>query len=225
MSANRLDDTKKLYIRNKIVAGALKYKQFLMEKDFYIICKDEISYCVHFYANDFKHLTGIDSPLSDNSFFDNCLKGLLTISNIDENQTYNWRTLRGKADRVEKIDEIIYGNSDNSLFMINLHTNTATFPVAIRNSDLDTCIGFTTLDNKARTLRKYSNSSNADEQKEIGAILAKSKTSTLYDELVYRNNTFFLPKDSDKLDMITKILKSSFSEPTPADEAAAAKIE
>ena len=185
MEMHPINNNKIEYLRSKAITGAIKYKQYLIDKDFCVICEDYSEYIVRFYANDFKHLTGIISNLSNGDFFNNCCNLTLSNGNIDSIQKYNWQTLRNKAMRIENIEKIMYGNSQNSLFLVNLHTNTATFPFAIRNSDADMCIGFTTENNKARTLRKYSSSNDADIEKEIIAIFAKDSNIEKYSEKVF----------------------------------------
>lgn len=69
--------------------------------------------------------------------------------------------------------------------MINLHTKTRDYPVAVRNKDMDTCIGFTGTINRARTLRKYAKSEQADKQLEIIAIFGKRIIDQIYSEQIY----------------------------------------
>lgn len=184
----QLGENKREYLKNKITDGAKKYKKFLVGKIFLIVCEDGETYNVRFLKNDFIHLVGVCSDLSYSRFFENGAKGILDRDNIDEDQKYNWSTLKAKADSIENIDKIIYGKSENSLFMINLKTNTYTYPIAIRNKDINSCIGFKDKINKARTLRKYTTSNDADEQKRIIAIFSTTSANVKYDELVYLSN-------------------------------------
>lgn len=201
-------DDKKLFLRDKCVVGAKKYKDYLMDKDFLVICEDGNSTVVRFFAKDFIHLTGIKSNLTEKRFFDNCYDKTLAIGNIDKNQHYNWDTLKSKAVRIEMVDQIVYGKTENSLFMVNLHTHTGDFPYAIRNSDINTCIGFKGSINKARTLRKYSNSADADNQKKILAIFSKMSANSIYDNLIYLENIEeLLCKKNDLLSLISDDLK------------------
>lgn len=195
-------------MRNKIIKGAVNYQNHLIDKDFMIICKDGKIHNVRFFKKDFQHLTGLLSDLSEIDFFERCLNGSILVSNILEDQKYNISTLRYKTKKIEIIDKIIYGNTNNSLFMINLHTNTGDFPVAIRNKDISTCIGFRGNGNRARTLRKYSNSSNADEQLEIIAIFGKHSSDKLYSEKVFlKDKDILLKTRSDVLNKLTNVLQ------------------
>lgn len=196
-------------MRNKIVVGAKKYKNFLIGKDFMVICEDGSTHDARFFSKDFIHLTGVLSDLDDERFFENSCAGTLAVGNILEEQKYNWDNLRNKTDRIEIIDQIIYGNTTNSLFMINLHTKTRDYPIAIRNSDMNTCIGFTDDIHRARSLRKYTNSNDADAQRNIIAIFGKRPNENIYGELVYiKNNDLLLEKKSDISQFVTEDIKT-----------------
>lgn len=217
-----LSPSNRARLRAKIVTGSQKYKTKLMGKIFCVICEDASEYNVRFFSKDFIHLTGVASDLDDERFFENSVKGLLTDGNILENQKYNWSTLKGKSDRIENIDQVIYGDSENSLFIINLHTNTSDYPTAIANKSINTCIGFRSELNRARTLRKYSNSMNADEKKEIIAIFSKIPGKDEYSEFVYmKDNRLLLEKKADIVSRLSEDLKTMI---LPSLKEAAATI-
>lgn len=193
MSYN-IDDRKRLFLRDKIVKGSRQYRNKLMDKNILIICEDGQDYKVRFLKDDFIHLTGVKSNLSDSRFLENSYSGFLSIGNINPNQKYNWSTLKSKANRIEKIDKIIYADVQDSLFMEKLHTNTYEYDVAIRNTKMNACVGFKEEMNKARTLRKSTNSTNAESTKKIIAIFSKKTQEQLYNELIYINNVKTLIK-------------------------------
>lgn len=203
---------KRQFLKDKIIKGARLYKKHLMDKDFLIVCEDGSSSVVKFFKADFLHLTGVKTNLTEDGFFDNSVGDTLDVANISEQQKYNWNTLKSKAIRIEKIHKILYENVKNTLFMINLKTNTKVFPVAIKNSNADTCIGFVGNINKARTLRKYSSSNNADAQKRILAIFEKKQTAQKYNKLVYITSVKELyDKKADIDDYITVHMKDRLS--------------
>ena len=161
-----INEGKRIQLREKIINGVEKYNHFLVNKVFLVICEDGSEYTLRFLKSDFRHLTGVDTDLNDDAFFELCKSRRLDIGNINEYQKYNWATLKSKALRISQIHRLLYDNIQNTLFMINLHTNTRTFPVAVKNTNIDTCVGF--IDgHKARTLRKYNNSNDADSQKKF----------------------------------------------------------
>ena len=202
-----INENKRRKLRENAIKGAVKYSHYLMDKVFLVVCEDGSEYTLRFFKSDYRHLTGIDSNLDDDTFFENCKSRYLDIGNINEYQTYNWQTLKSKAIRISQIHRILYDNIQNALFMINLHTNTRNFPVAIKNTNINTCIGFVDNNNKARTLRKYNSSNDADAQKKICLIIAKKQDELLYDELIYVSivgnvyevNKNILEKMSEKL--------------------------
>ena len=147
-----IDSNKRLFLRDKIIEGSRKYKNKLMNKNIFVICEDGTSHSICFFANDFLHLAGVDTNLSEARFFEDSYRGFLAEGNINQQQKYNWDTLKGKAKRIEKIDKIIYTDVQDSLFMENLHTNTYTYRVAIRNTTQNACVGFKDSVNKARSL-------------------------------------------------------------------------
>ncbi len=159
------------------------------------MCEDGEEYIVHFLKGDFKHLTGITTDLSDVDFYKSSVKRTLDIGNINEYQKYNWATLKSKMKRISSIHRILYDNIQDSLFLINLHTNTRVYPIAIKNTNIDACIGFVE-NNNARTLRKYNSSNEVDNQKKVLMILAKKRKGNLYEEVVYLSKV----QDSYKVD-------------------------
>lgn len=216
-NTNLISENNRKKLRKSAIEGASLYGHYLMDKVFLVLCEDGKEYTLRFLKSDYRHLTGISSNLTDDVFFDNCKSRQLDIGNINEYQKYNWDTLKSKGKRISQIHRIIYDNVTNALFMINLHTNTRTFPVAIKNKNIDTCIGFVDNNNKARTLRKYNSSNNADEQKKIFLIVAKRQNEILYSELIYTSeidsiyklNETILEKMSPSLqDRFLKVLNS-----------------
>lgn len=206
----RLDDNMRISMRSKIIAGAKKYNDYLMNKLFMVVCEDGSVHEVRFFASDFQHLTGLLSDLSETEFFQRCYDATLSVNNILEEQRYNLSTLKYKHKIISDIEKIIYGDSSQSLFMMNLHTKTSDYPVAIRNKSLKACVCFRQDIHRARSLRKYSNSENADNQLEIIGIFAKPIGSSKYTELVYFKNTeLFLSFELDMTvfsdDVIAKI--------------------
>ena len=202
-----INEGKRKKLRENAIKGAAQYSHYLMDKVFLVVCEDGNEYELRFLKSDYRHLTGIDSNLDDDAFFENCRNRHLDIGNINEYQNYNWQTLNSKSKRIADIHRILYDNIQGALFMINLHTNTRRFPIAIKNTNIDTCIGFVDNNNKARTLRKYNSSNNADEQKKIYLVIAKKQDVALYEELVYisnvediyNENSAILEKMSEKL--------------------------
>ena len=223
-----LSEKRKQYLRTKIIQGAQLYKQYLLGKHFLVVCEDGKKYTIWFPKEKYKHLTGINSNLNDKRFYNNCITQQLSEGNIMEYQKYNWATLKNKADRISKIHEMLYTDTDNSLFLLNLHTRTQEYPVAIRNDNLDACIGFANSDNRVSTLRKAKNSINSDEQKKIIAIFSKERHEEKFNSIVYLTNIDLTKAVEDMADWLSENLLGKFNsiyiESTVVEEVAATEI-
>ncbi|MCD7893804.1 MAG: PBECR4 domain-containing protein [Erysipelotrichaceae bacterium] len=130
---HKLSASNKKRIINDVVIGARLYQKYLATKDFLIIADDGTYVEVRFHNSDFAHLVGIRSYLNDLSFYKNCVSGTIAENNIKDQQHYDFGTLRKKITLIKKIHKIIYTNSN--VLLINLHTNTIDFPLAIENSE------------------------------------------------------------------------------------------
>ena len=208
-----LSDGHKKILRNQIISGARNYYHYLSNKIFKIVCEDGTEVNVRFFISDFKHMTGLYSDLDEEDFFENCLTGKIDVGNIDTLQKYNWGTLKAKGQRIEKIHELLYKDSQKTLLLETLETNTCIFPYAIKNSSSNICVGFVTNVNKARSLRKASSAIKAKFEKNIIAIFAKSTKNSLYHELVYISNVLGVyEKNADLLNKLDDDIQMKFLE-------------
>ena len=102
-------------------------------------------------------------------------------------------------------EQIILKNkdADKTLLINGLITHTYIFPYAIRNDEINSCVGFVGDVNKARSLRKVGTSKNVQEEKIIITILGKINGCKLYNENVYMRNKDKLlqvyPRVSDEI--------------------------
>lgn len=131
-NTNQISVNQRKKLRNNAIKGASQYAHYLMDKVFLVVCEDGKEYELRFLKSDYRHLTGIRTNLDDDTFFEQCKSRTLDIGNINEYQKYNWDTLKTKAKRICDIQRLLYDNIQNALFMINLHTKTRDFPVAIK---------------------------------------------------------------------------------------------
>ena len=180
-----LTDGNKHRLREKIIQGAINFEKYLNGKSFKIICEDKSETIVRFFKGDFKHLTGIDSDLNEKEFYEKCLQSHIEIGNIFNEQKYDWSTLKGKSNRIENIHKLLYEDAEKTLLLNQLKVNTTVFPVAIRNDNMKTCVGFAGNVHKARSLRKSNSSKNAEREKVIVAIYGRKNEETDFSEIVY----------------------------------------
>ena len=185
-----LTDGQKERLRNKIILGAKNFDTYLNDRCFKIVCEDNSETIVRFFQRDFQHLTGLRSNLSTKDFYDKCLNRTISTGNIDSNQKYNWSTLKSKSDRIEIIHELLYTDADKTLLLNDLTVRTGNLPVAIRNDERKTCVGFMDTINRARSLRKSSTSQNTKEEKTIIAIYGKKNGDVEFADVIYeKKNT------------------------------------
>ena len=194
-----LSDNKKEKLKHQIIAGAQNYNQYLLNKVFKIVCEDGTAIDIRFFQNDFKHLTGLDSNLSDGKFFKFCRDSIIDIGNIKTFQRYNWDTLKNKGKRIAHIHEMLYQDGNLTLLLECLKTRTHPYPYAIRNDTNDICVCFVDRINKAKSLRKAHNSTDAKAVKNICSIFAKRTSDKKYRELVYLGDKELLLKNNSEI--------------------------
>lgn len=129
-------------MQESIIRGAKNYSKYLSYKCFKIICEDNTETIVRFFQGDFKHLTGIESNLNDDDFYDKCLHDKIGTGNILTEQKYDWSTLKGKSNRIINIHNLLYADAEKTLLLNGLKVRTNTFPVAIRNDSTNSCVAF-----------------------------------------------------------------------------------
>lgn len=94
--------------------------------------------------------------------------------------------------RITTINKIVYAKAQTNLVLVNLHTKTRDFPLAIESTNDKMVVAFTGKDLHARSLRN-NNQTNADEKKNILAIFSKEKNSkSKYSNCVYLKIIKFL---------------------------------
>ena len=85
-----------------------------------------------FKKQDFCHFTGLSiARVSESNFFDICLNGTITNSNIRDEQHYDYNTLRVKNNILKKLNMFLHADASTNLFISGLVTNTFTFSCAI----------------------------------------------------------------------------------------------
>lgn len=170
----KLRQNQKDRLRKAAIQGSRFYNHYLLDKTFVIVTEDYLSCSVTFLKKDFCHFTGLSLlHLTNNNFFDVCYKGTLSDSNIEDNQHYNYSTLKSKANTLLKLNKFLHVDASVNLFLSGLATNTYSFPYAIRNDRENMTICFMGNDNHARSLRKAKNSHNVISEKRILAIFEK----------------------------------------------------
>lgn len=193
-----LNDSEKDNLRNAAIIGARYYNHFLLNKTFLIVTDALEEYEITFRKKDFNHLTGIRTNLSDNLFFDYCLKGIFARNNIKDVQKYNYKTLKDKSVAIKKLNKFLHSDASTNLFIVDLETKTRFFPVAINNDKENITLAFVDGDLHARSLRKARQSQNFKKSNQIMLILSKNKEDNLYETIIYIRDKSFLKKVQKK---------------------------
>lgn len=189
-----LNNSEKDFLRQSCIEGSRFYNHYLANKDFLIITDTLTLYEITFKTRDFIHFTGLHVNVSDNKFYDLCVKGNLARNNIRDNQKYNYRTLKDKAISVRKLNKFLHADISTNLFISNLSTHTKLFPVAITNDKENMTLAFIGNHLHARSLRKAKQSTNYESANRIVCILLKDTNSELYSQIIYLKNIKKLSK-------------------------------
>lgn len=181
--AQNLSIAQRQKLRRYIVSAAAKYERYFCSKSFLIVCDDFSTYEVTFPKGKFKHLTGVRSEFNKGDFWKMASTFRLDANNIDGKQIYSISTLFHKCIKMSNFDKFLFCDTDQTLFLLNLHTHSADFPIAINNPTLNLCVGF--INGQASTTRKSANSFNADKVSKILCILSKHVDELKYNTIVY----------------------------------------
>ena len=103
----------KTRVKDEIIACATVYKNVLLDYD-YLICSPAFVkhpyYIVSAHEDNYKHLTGVESPLSPDDFFNKCFNGTITENDFSFNKPgYTEAEVKGSVRR--KIS--VLGNIQN----------------------------------------------------------------------------------------------------------------
>ena len=106
MGTNRniLRPGQKERLRRGAIQGSCYYNHFLKDKTFVVVTEDYMYCSITFKKQDFCHFTGLSIAwVSESNFFDICLNGTITNSNIRDEQHYDYNTLRVKNNILKKL--------------------------------------------------------------------------------------------------------------------------
>lgn len=107
MGTNRniLRPGQKERLRKGAIQGSCYYNHFLKDKTFIVVTEDYMYCSITFKKQDFCHFTGLSiARVSESNFFDICLNGTITNSNIRDEQHYDYNTLRVKNNILKKLN-------------------------------------------------------------------------------------------------------------------------
>lgn len=130
-------ERKKLKIRNDIILAVDKYKNHLVGRCFlYVFDNRYIE--VTFKANNFKHLTGVDSNLYGKDFYNRAKKHTLTTSQFYFSKEHPYNAAKKKIKYLHRLDEL----TNTDIFLLEkMETDTITYKFGFTN--LDFSLGLT----------------------------------------------------------------------------------
>lgn len=140
-------------------------------------------------------------------FFDLCVNGILSRSNIKTLQRHNKATLKSKSKNIEKILHFIYADASTNLLLTQFVTDgepNRPFPYAIENVNEKMVLAFASKTHKAKSLRKRTGTQQYKESKKIIGIFKIN--NNLWDECVYIRKREEILNNID-LDLLSDKLK------------------
>lgn len=206
----RITEYDKEKVRLKAINGARIYSKYLLNKKFAIVTDDLNVVTVTFHKKDFAHLTGLLVNVGENKFFDLCIEGKISRSNIKNLQKHNLSTLFTKATNVENILHFIYADASTNLFLTDFVMASKPdkpFPCAIKNLSKNMVLAFSNGKDilKAKSLRKGTNNEVYNNSKKIIGIF--KLYGALWNECVYIQNRNKIVNNIDSSIMSDKLKK------------------
>lgn len=206
-------NVEKIELRKQIISAANIYKNELAGQVFLYVYGSncfEVAYMTHC----FKHLTGVESPLRGNAFYDNAKNATLTTDQILFNSRHPLKTAKKKVVCLHQLPQL---TKDLVCVVKDMHTITITYKLGITN--LEFTIGLTENINSSgekvndwlipRTLRINDKAIDASQDAQfIDFIFAKKATDSHYGTLCFAADQTELPESVKPL--LTENLLTTF---------------
>lgn len=204
----------KLDLRKQIISAAQIYKRYLAGKVFLYVYGEE-SFEVAYLTECFKHLTGVESALRGNSFYNNAKNATLTTDQIGLSQRHPLRTARKKLVCLHQLPQL---TTDVVCVVKDMHTVSITYKLGISN--LEFTVGLTENTDAAgnrinnwlipRTLRINDKAIEASADAQfIDMIFSKNAPDSLYGTVCYADQKVPIP--NKVLPLLDDALKTTLS--------------
>lgn len=192
-------NVEKMELRKQIISAAKIYKDNLAGRVFLYVYGDTY-FEVAYMTECFKHLTGVESVLRGNSFYDNAKNATLATTQIGFSSRHPLKTAKKKVRCLQQLPRL---TNDLVCVVKDMHTITITYKIGITN--LEFTVGLTEhLNPKGdkvsdwlipRTLRINDKAIDAAKDAEfIDFIFSKKVTETQYDTICYADSEVTLPE-------------------------------
>lgn len=197
-------------VRDVIADNAIAYSKYFMEYDYLIYSKDFKNnryYIISAEKDNYKHLTGVQTELSGNEFFDKCLSGSLTeedFSFLKKNQSE--KEVKGSVRRKISVLPLMKDLFNGSV-KIEEDFEKNRIRCSFAAGSADCTLGFVITGDKARpkTLLKGDEIAK-DKACTIGCVLRRKRSSNYFNELLFGD----LEDIRDELEQSGLIDKSNY---------------
>lgn len=192
-------NTEKIELRKQIISAANIYKTNLAGKVFLYVY-GETYFEVAYMTECFKHLTGVESQLRGNSFYDNAKNATLSANQIGFSSRHPLKTAKKKIQCLHQLPQL---TKDLVCVVKDMHTVTITYKLGITN--LEFTVGLTENLTPAgekvndwlipRTLRINDKAIDVAEDAElVDFIFSKKAMEDQYDTVCYAASDAALPE-------------------------------
>lgn len=207
-------NVEKIELRKQIISAANIYKTNLAGKVFLYVYGDKY-FEVAYMTECFKHLTGVESVLRGNSFYDNAKNATLATSQICFSSRHPLKTAKKKIVCLHQLPQL---TKDLVCVVKDMNTVTITYKLGITN--LEFTVGLTENVNKSgdkvndwlvpRTLRINDKAIDASADAEfVDFIFCKKATESRYNQICYTASNTCLPEIVEPL--LTEDILSTFA--------------
>lgn len=196
--------TEKIELRKQLISAARIYKNDLAGRVFLYVYGDAY-FEVAYRTECFKHLTGVESPLRGNSFYDNAKNATLSTSQISFSSRHPLKTAKKKVVCLHQLPQL---TKDLVCVVKDMNTVTITYKLGITN--LEFTVGLTeNLDAAGnpvndwlvpRTLRIHDKAIDSAKDAEfIDFIFVKNAPESQYSQVCYAAPEASLPESVQSL--------------------------
>ena len=206
-------NVEKAELRKQIISAANIYKSNLAGRVYLYVCGDEY-FEVAYMTDCFKHLTGVESPLRGNAFYDNAKRATLTTDQIYFSSRHPLKTAKKKVLCLHQLPQL---TRDLVCVVKDMQTITITYKLGITN--LEFTVGLTENINAdgikvnewlvPRTLRINDKAiDQANDAEFVDFIFEKKATENVYNRVRYASNDVHVPEGIKHL--LSEILQTHF---------------
>lgn len=212
-------EKEKIKLRQQIISAANVYKDNLAGKVFLYVYGDQY-FEVAYMTRCFKHLTGVESPLRGDSFYNNAKESKLAAKQISFSKNHPLKNAKKKVACLQQLPRLT-----NELVCVVKDMNTLSISYKLGITNLEFTVGLTeNVDLQGnlvnhwllpRTLRINDKSlEHSSDAQFVEFIFAKKATDPLYHEVCYAEEGVAIPKT------VLSLLDDSLKSPSQIGEMA-----